>query len=182
MSKYQSHYKTYEQMIGSPSPKQPVPSSDMMSSQPSSEEVQNVPSVVIEVKSPEHFKQLLSQKQIVVLDSYADWCRPCKLVAPHFANLAINYYNKYPNVGFAKVNVDMRSIHDICNVSAVPTFFIYLNGQMVEEINGANINEISMKIDNVLKSISKRENYSSQPQYPQQYQPQHPQPYNSPPY
>jgi len=39
-----------------------------------------------------------------------------------------------------------------------------------------------MKIDNVLKSISKRENYSSQPQYPQQYQPQHPQPYNSPPY
>jgi thioredoxin 1 len=68
------------------------------------------------------------EQGIVVADFYADWCGPCKKIAPEFERLA----KIYSSVAFLKVDVD--AFEDLCtryNVSAMPTFIVFQKG--VEE-------------------------------------------------
>jgi len=82
---------------------------------------------------------------------YADWCGPCKMIAPHFERLAKeNSIDK--KVAFAKVNVDSQStIAKTNGVSAMPTFKIFHNGTCVETIKGANPSDLSDAIGKATK-------------------------------
>lgn len=69
---------------------------------------------------------------------YADWCGPCKAIAPHFEKMS-QEYSKPKKVAFCKVNVDSQSsISRAHGVSAMPTFMIFHAGQAIETIRGAN--------------------------------------------
>lgn len=69
---------------------------------------------------------------------YADWCGPCKQIAPHFERLA-KEHSKPKKVAFAKINVDtQQSISSALGVSAMPTFKIFRGGSCIETIKGAN--------------------------------------------
>ena len=60
---------------------------------------------ITHVSSSAQFEKLLSSNTYVVTDFYADWCGPCKQIAPIFEQLA-KTDGKPGRIAFAKVNVD----------------------------------------------------------------------------
>lgn len=75
-------------------------------------------SKVVSATSSAHFKSLLSSQKYLVADFYADWCGPCKVIAPVFEQLAAQEA-KPGRIGFVKVNVDnQREIAGTYGVSA----------------------------------------------------------------
>ena len=71
----------------------------------------------------------------VVVDFWADWCMPCRIMAPVMEELAKAYAGK---ALFGKVNVDEDSqIASRYGIMSIPHFLIFKNGALVEKIVGA---------------------------------------------
>ena len=71
----------------------------------------------------------------VIVDFFADWCGPCKMIAPVLEKLSEEYENE---IMFCKVNVDENS--DIAarfSVQNIPTFISFKNGQLYNTMVGA---------------------------------------------
>jgi thioredoxin 1 len=86
--------------------------------------------------------------EVVVLDFYADWCKPCKSVMPEFGGLS----NIYKNMVFAKVNIDNPDLSDIIDqydVIKVPTFFVIKNNRVIKRIDGPYIDSVEQGIQNL---------------------------------
>lgn len=81
------------------------------------------------------FASLLSSNMYVVADFYADWCGPCKQIAPMYEQFA--KASTVPGyLAFAKVNVDHnKEVAAKYGVSAMPTFMFFKNGTQVG-VNG----------------------------------------------
>ncbi|EEP77611.1 conserved hypothetical protein [Uncinocarpus reesii 1704] len=92
----------------------------------------------VSIASSEQFFQLLTSSKILVADFYADWCGPCKTIAPVYEQLSARFSR--PNeVTFTKVNVDQQQeISGAFSVTAMPTFLIFKDGDLVKTIKGAN--------------------------------------------
>ncbi|KAK6537345.1 hypothetical protein TWF694_011537 [Orbilia ellipsospora] len=87
------------------------------------------------ISSSSEFESLLSSTMYVVTDFYADWCGPCKAIAPMYEKMAESA--SVPNyLAFAKVNVDNnQDISSKYGVTAMPTFMFFKNGKQVA-VNG----------------------------------------------
>ncbi|PIO67767.1 putative thioredoxin [Teladorsagia circumcincta] len=71
----------------------------------------------------------------VVVDFSAEWCGPCKMIAPVFESLS----NRFLSMVFLKVDVDKCEETAAQNgVSAMPTFIVFVNGAKVDTLRGAN--------------------------------------------
>ncbi|CAO3643139.1 unnamed protein product [Cunninghamella blakesleeana] len=93
-------------------------------------------SALVIVTSKQQFDELINGSVPVIVDFYADWCGPCKLIAPKFAKAAEEFKGK---VIFAKVNVDdVGDVAQACSIRAMPTFIAYKNGAKAGEVVGAN--------------------------------------------
>tara|TARA_R110002003_G_scaffold111_14_gene9507 strand:- start:6352 stop:6657 length:306 start_codon:yes stop_codon:yes gene_type:complete len=66
-----------------------------------------MPGKITSVTSSSHFSQLLSQSTYTIVDFYADWCGPCKAIAPVFQGLA-EKESKPGKLQFVKVDVDSQ--------------------------------------------------------------------------
>ncbi|KAF5021731.1 hypothetical protein F66182_6232 [Fusarium sp. NRRL 66182] len=107
----------------------------------------------VNIGSESEWSSLLSGTNVVIADFYADWCGPCKMIAPTFESLA-NEHSRPTKVAFAKVNVDSQSgIARAQSVSAMPTFKIFRNGTCVETIKGANPPALTAAINNAVKLV-----------------------------
>ncbi|CAI4229909.1 unnamed protein product [Auanema sp. JU1783] len=104
--------------------------------------------MVREVRDLTDFNNILQETsggKIAVVDFYADWCGPCKYIAPVFEVLS----QRYTNAIFCKVNVDLsRDAASIYRVQAMPTFIIFKNKAEVERVAGADPN----KLENTIKT------------------------------
>lgn len=69
--------------------------------------IATMPGKIIPVTSSSHFSQLLSQATYTIVDFYADWCGPCKAIAPVFQSLA-EKETKPGKMQFVKVDVDSQ--------------------------------------------------------------------------
>jgi thioredoxin 2 len=70
----------------------------------------------------------------VLVDFWAEWCGPCKMMAPHFANAAA----QLPNVRFAKIDTDANPKASVGNrIRSIPTLILYRGGQEVARQSGA---------------------------------------------
>ncbi|AVK49364.1 thioredoxin [Clostridium sp. MF28] len=87
---------------------------------------------------------------IVVVDFYADWCAPCKMLAPIFEELASEMKE---TVKFVKVNVDnSTSIANEYNITSIPALVIFKNGEMKEISVGFRPKEnIKVQIESYLQ-------------------------------
>ncbi|MHA1409443.1 MAG: thioredoxin [Candidatus Odinarchaeia archaeon] len=83
-----------------------------------------------------NFDEVINKTDLPVLvDFYADWCMPCKMMAPIIANLAKKYAGK-AIVG--KVNVDYSvDLARRYQTMSIPTFIIFKNGKPVDRVLGA---------------------------------------------
>ena len=81
------------------------------------------------------FESTIRGSKLVVVDCWAAWCYPCKMVAPIVEELA----NEYSSVAmFAKLNVDENpSTAMKYGIQSIPTILIIKNGVEVERIVGA---------------------------------------------
>jgi len=67
----------------------------------------------------------------VVIDFWAEWCHPCRLIAPHVEALAQEYAGK---AKVFKVNVDEeREIAEKYNILQIPTLLFFKNGKVVDQ-------------------------------------------------
>lgn len=95
--------------------------------------------MVKEIKSINEFNMLLNDNTYVFVDFYADWCRPCKEIAPHIDELA----HSHPIVKCVKVNVEnCPDISEEQEIQALPTFKLYHNGKLLKTIVGSKLNDI----------------------------------------
>lgn len=83
----------------------------------------------------ENFEQEALKSEIpVLIDFYADWCGPCKMLAPTIEALASEYEG---TIKIGKLNVDDNSsIAAKYKVMAIPTLLFVKDGQVVETVNG----------------------------------------------
>ncbi|KAI8084548.1 thioredoxin-like protein [Halteromyces radiatus] len=94
-------------------------------------------------KDLNEFKALIASDKLVVIDFYATWCAPCKLISPKFEKLV----EEYPDVIFAKIDVDdVADVAAEVGVRAMPTFMFFKNSNKVDEVVGANLSSIVNKI------------------------------------
>jgi thioredoxin 1 len=87
----------------------------------------------IEVLTSKNFNSTISKGSVIV-DFYADWCGPCKIMAPAFEKAA----SKVTSVKFAKLNVDgAQEIAMEYGVMSIPSTISFKNGQAVDMRVGA---------------------------------------------
>ena len=80
-------------------------------------------------------KEVLESNIPVLVDFYADWCGPCKMVAPIVAELATEYEGVFK---IGKLNVDdNQETAQKYRVMSIPTLIIFKNGAAVETVVGA---------------------------------------------
>ena len=80
-------------------------------------------------------QEVLHSDVPVMVDFYADWCGPCRMVSPIVEELAGQYTGK---VKVGKLNVDESSaVARKYNVMSIPTLLFVKNGQVVDQIVGA---------------------------------------------
>jgi len=85
---------------------------------------------------PASFSDLVSSSHLPVLvDFWAAWCRPCRLVGPTIERLARDYTGRLLTV---KVNVDHRpKVAERYEVEAIPTIMLFWQGEPVMRLLGA---------------------------------------------
>ncbi|KAI9759819.1 MAG: hypothetical protein M1835_000299, partial [Candelina submexicana] len=101
---------------------------------------------MVHITSSGQFINLISSTSVVVADFYADWCGPCRQIAPIFEKLCAQHA-RTNEMMFAKVDVDrQQSIAQKYSVAAMPTFLIFKKGQVVSTIRGADPKKLSDEV------------------------------------
>ncbi len=79
-------------------------------------------------------KDVLQSPDLVMVDFWAAWCSPCKMVAPVVEELAKEYEGK---VKFFKLNTDENpDVASRYKIRGIPTLMFFKNGEIVEQIVG----------------------------------------------
>lgn len=82
----------------------------------------------------ENFEQVKNSEKTVLLDFYADWCGPCRMVSPIVEEIS----EEYPQYFVGKINVDEEpQLAAEFEVASIPTLVVIKNGEIVNQSVGA---------------------------------------------
>lgn len=99
---------------------------------------------------PASFDELIQSHPLPVLvDFWAPWCGPCKMVAPVLKELSADWKGK---VTIIKVNTDEKpDIASRFQISGIPTLILFKNGQPVHRVSGAlSLQQMKQQFQNYL--------------------------------
>ena len=108
---------------------------------------------VLELKTLEERIELIKSNRVVCIDIYADWCGPCIQTAPAYSVVA-NKYNKPGTCSIVKLNWDKVDVDERNSINGIPVFLLYLDGNIVDRVVGADIGLVENKITELLKQVS----------------------------
>ncbi|MGH0052451.1 MAG: thioredoxin [Sphaerochaetaceae bacterium] len=88
------------------------------------------------IVTDDNFKEeILQSDKLVLVDFWAPWCGPCKMIGPAVSQIAQKYAN---TVKVAKVNVDEAgNMANMFNVNSIPTLMLFKDGEVVDQRMGA---------------------------------------------
>ena len=97
-----------------------------------------------------NFEELLGTGKPMVVDFWAEWCGPCRMVSPIIDELAQEYEGR---VTIGKMNVDENDdVVGRFGIRNIPTVIFFKNGEMVDKIVGATSKDkFKEKVENLLK-------------------------------
>jgi thioredoxin 1 len=92
---------------------------------------------------------VLKSDKLVLVDYWAEWCGPCKMIAPILDEVSADYEDK---VSIAKVNVDdNQETPAKYGIRGIPTLMLFKNGQLVDTKVGAlSKSQLTLFLDNHL--------------------------------
>jgi thioredoxin 1 len=78
---------------------------------------------------------VLNETKTVLVDFWAEWCGPCKMVAPILDQMSVEFADK---IEIVKVNVDENpELSEFYRVSSIPTMMVFQGGEPVKTMIGA---------------------------------------------
>lgn len=89
---------------------------------------------ILKVTNENFEEEVLKNEGTVLIDFYADWCGPCKMMVPVVEKIA----EENPDLKVVKVNIDEEeSLAIQYRVMSIPTFLVMKNGEVVNKVVGA---------------------------------------------
>ena len=102
---------------------------------------------IIELNAENFEAEVLQSKQPVLVDFWAEWCAPCRMLAPTIDEIAENYSGR---VKVGKLNVDdCGAIAARYQIRGIPTILVFSGGEVHEQMVGASSKE------NIIRMVDK---------------------------
>lgn len=104
---------------------------------------------IAQISDDEFEDQVLKSSEPVLVDFWAEWCGPCKMIAPILDDLAPQYQGK---LRFAKINVDHnQKTPRSYNVRGIPTLMIFKDGKVqATQIGAVSKTQLAQIIDKAI--------------------------------
>ena len=100
---------------------------------------------VLKITADNFKKEVLEESKTVLIDFYADWCGPCKMLAPVLEEIA----KENTNTKFVKINVDdAQELAMEYNIMSIPTLVVIKNGKEINRMVGLASKSELMQIIN----------------------------------
>ena len=108
---------------------------------------------IAQVSDDQFEEQVLKSSEPVLVDFWAEWCGPCKMIAPMLDELATSYAGR---LKIAKINIDHnQKTPRNYNVRGIPTLMIFKNGKVeATQIGAVSKTQLTQMIDKALQSTA----------------------------
>ncbi len=94
---------------------------------------------IVEVTDGNFDEEVVEANNLTVVDFWAPWCAPCKMIAPIIEELSTEYSGK---IKFGKLNVDDNQRTAMkYNIRGIPTLLVFKDGDLVDQIVGVKSKE-----------------------------------------
>ena len=103
---------------------------------------------MLEHLTKENFNDFIKNNSLCVVDFWATWCGPCRMVSPVIESLADEFYGQMP---ICKLNVD--EVPDVATqykIMSIPTVMIMKNGEVIDKAVGVRTKE---EYQNMIKNV-----------------------------
>lgn len=98
---------------------------------------------VIEITKENYEEKVLKAENKVLLDFWANWCGPCKMIAPYVEQVA----EEYPHITVGKIDVDtQQALAMEFGITSIPTLVVMENGEKVAQALGYRPKESILKL------------------------------------
>ena len=110
---------------------------------------------IAQVSDDQFDEQVLKSSEPVLVDFWAEWCGPCKMIAPILDELATSYAGR---LKIAKINIDHnQKTPRNYNVRGIPTLMIFKNGKVeATQIGAVSKTQLAQMIDKTLAAGAAR--------------------------
>lgn len=103
---------------------------------------------IINLTKDSYHNEVMGTEKVVVIDFWATWCGPCKMMAPVVEEVA----KDYPDVKICKVNVDEEpELSNAFKIVSIPTIVVIKNGEIIDSVVGYRPKEDIEKIIKLVK-------------------------------